>query len=425
MKTAASRSLLVGIGNAGVSVLDRIAIEFPALQGMLVINNDADSLNASVVEKRIVLPCHEEADVSSGFLAIEEEFCAAIRGASSVIFCGGLGGELGSFLIPALAACAKADGITTLASVGIPFSFEGRQKRESAASALLKLHDLCDGVAVIENDRLAGGVPSTAAVGEAFVAADRVLQSSLLALQGMLATSGPVKISRSDLASVLGTSGSMTHFGHGRAEGANRLHEALEDALKSPLLTLAGKGSALKEASSVLLLLSGPADLSFAEVQRSVSELERMAGERCQVKVGVHAGEAQGARLELFLLASSGGASRKAVAPPKVSAPTPASAPEEQPAPAETPARVIPPEQPEPQEMQPEPSVKKAPSVKESKGSKTTKAGPSQQTQGVFDLESYQRGRFDKSEPTIVEGEDLDIPTFLRKGIKLGAALKH
>jgi cell division protein FtsZ len=28
------------------------------------------------------------------------------------------------------------------------------------------------------------------------------------------------------------------------------------------------------------------------------------------------------------------------------------------------------------------------------------------------------RGRFDKIEPTIVEGEDLDVPTFLRMRLK-------
>jgi cell division protein FtsZ len=30
-------------------------------------------------------------------------------------------------------------------------------------------------------------------------------------------------------------------------------------------------------------------------------------------------------------------------------------------------------------------------------------------------LEPANRGRFEKSEPTIVDGEDLDVPTFLRK----------
>jgi cell division protein FtsZ len=47
------------------------------------------------------------------------------------------------------------------------------------------------------------------------------------------------------------------------------------------------------------------------------------------------------------------------------------------------------------------------------------KSPASKQTQGVLDLDTYQRGRFDKSEPTIVEGEDLDVPAFLRKGVKL------
>ena len=29
------------------------------------------------------------------------------------------------------------------------------------------------------------------------------------------------------------------------------------------------------------------------------------------------------------------------------------------------------------------------------------------------------RGRFSEAEPTMVEGEDLDIPTFIRKGEKI------
>jgi cell division protein FtsZ len=29
------------------------------------------------------------------------------------------------------------------------------------------------------------------------------------------------------------------------------------------------------------------------------------------------------------------------------------------------------------------------------------------------------RGRFDKSEPTLYNGEDLDVPTFLRRSVSL------
>jgi cell division protein FtsZ len=360
-------------------------------------------LLASLVTHQISFPV---GDLGEGFLAVEEEFGRAISGASSVILCGGLGGEIGSFLLPALAAVTKARSITTLASVGMPFGFEGRQQRDRASTALEKLYELCDAVAVIDNDRLSGGVPSTAAVGTAFQIADRTLQASLLSLQGMLSTSGPVKITRNDLAAVLGTSGVTIHFGYGHADGSNRLHEALEMALKSPLLILPGKGtagSALKNVEALLLLLSGPSDLSFAEVQRAVSEVERIAGERCHIKVGVRAEGSLGDPLELFLTASSGGIPRSRVK--KLAA---------------SEERIS---------RQSNESVSSPPRERDqalkSAARIPLKTNMPKQTQGVLDLENYQRGRFDKSEPTIVAGEDLDIPTFLRKGIKLASHLKH
>jgi cell division protein FtsZ len=43
------------------------------------------------------------------------------------------------------------------------------------------------------------------------------------------------------------------------------------------------------------------------------------------------------------------------------------------------------------------------------------KAAKAKAKQETLQFESTTRGRFDKSEPTIVEGEDLDVPTFLRE----------
>ena len=39
--------------------------------------------------------------------------------------------------------------------------------------------------------------------------------------------------------------------------------------------------------------------------------------------------------------------------------------------------------------------------------------------QGQLPLEIVSKGRFDKSEPTIHKGEDLDVPTYLRRGVAL------
>jgi cell division protein FtsZ len=42
-----------------------------------------------------------------------------------------------------------------------------------------------------------------------------------------------------------------------------------------------------------------------------------------------------------------------------------------------------------------------------------------QSRQEVLQFEPVTRGRFEKSEPTIVEGQDLDVPTFLRKNVRV------
>ena len=39
--------------------------------------------------------------------------------------------------------------------------------------------------------------------------------------------------------------------------------------------------------------------------------------------------------------------------------------------------------------------------------------------QGQLPLEIVSKGRFEKSEPTIIAGEDLDVPTYIRRGVAL------
>ena len=436
MSTSPSRRILAGIGNAGVTVLDLLSVECPGMTGLLAVNNDPDSLNASIVRDKIEVP---EGDPGEGFRMIDEEFGRIVEGASVVILCGGLGGETGSFLLSALAIRAKSAGLTTMACVGMPFSFEGKHKRDLAEQALEKLQEICDAVVVIGNDQLSGGSPSIAAVGEAFVLSDRTLLAALLALTGMLSTSGPVKITRADIHNVLGKPGALTHFGFGKAEGSNRLHEALERALKSPLLTLPGKGSALKESSIILLLLRGAKDISFAEVQAVVGKIEQIVGDSCQIKVGVHADGPLGSALELFLLASSGGIVRK---PAKTSESNEYGEPIGPNSPSSRigtigtqlpqPPQLLQPPQPTGEEEMLSGNIEGAKGADElfpvqtkpaSKSGKKV-AATSKQMQGTLALDTYQRGRFDKSEPTIVEGEDLDVPTFLRKGIKLNPPIR-
>jgi cell division protein FtsZ len=97
--------------------------------------------------------------------------------------------------------------------------------------------------------------------------------------------------------------------------------------------------------------------------------------------------------------------------------PKPPSEPEPEPEQEETPPRIIPPKKKPvvaqkattPQVLPPpEPSIEK-------RG--RDKSAPAKQE--VLQFEPVTRGRFEKSEPTIVEGQDLDVPTFLRKNVRV------
>lgn len=55
-----------------------------------------------------------------------------------------------------------------------------------------------------------------------------------------------------------------------------------------------------------------------------------------------------------------------------------------------------------------------------SNGNGAVAPGKSGANQQLLDFDAPSRGRFDKGEPTIVDGEDLDVPTFLRKKKRAG-----
>jgi cell division protein FtsZ len=57
-------------------------------------------------------------------------------------------------------------------------------------------------------------------------------------------------------------------------------------------------------------------------------------------------------------------------------------------------------------------------SVAKNAGTRARKTGPKMR-QAQLSLAIISKGRFDKSEPTIHKGEDLDIPTYVRRGVAL------
>ena len=412
LQFSASPYRIVGVGNAGVNFLDHLLLNNPFFSGLVALNNDLDALTSSVVPMQLALPPEQE--LLTALEQVLPQFEAEIQGASVILFCAGLGGETASTLLPHLAAAAKKNKKLVLACVTQPFSFEGKRALSLAAEAASSLKQICDGVLLLDNNQVASSRSSKAALGETFTASDEAMQVFLPNMLAMLSSKGPVRINRSHLLKALSRAGEKIYFGYGQASGSNRLHEAVERLFKSPQLQ---GGRVLAKSSAIFMQLRGPKDLSFAEAQAAMQEVERVVGEESDIQLSVSAEEPAGAALQIFILAVEEKAEKKEVVPnvEKI----PASVPKKSEPSELSPATPVPKTSVAELSLDlPELNLPEEP-VEFQKSAASKPATKVKQTQGALNFTAAQRGRFDKSEPTIVEGEDLDTPTYLRLGLKL------
>jgi cell division protein FtsZ len=132
------QSLLIGLGNAGINIMDRLISQAGFPMESLAINTDQQSISNTLASKKISMgqmTTHglgTGGDPEIGLDAAKEsagEIQRAIAGANIIFICAGLGGGTGSGAAPLLAEMAKQNGSLVIAVVTSPFSFEGRRQR--------------------------------------------------------------------------------------------------------------------------------------------------------------------------------------------------------------------------------------------------------------------------------------------------------
>lgn len=422
---------LVGLGNAGVNLADRMTISgTPGLE-TVAINSDQQSLSSSVSAVKVSLgPLSTRGlgaggDPEIGLDAAKEslqEIEAALAGSDIIFLCAGLGGGTASGAGGLVAEVARQTGALLIAIVTTPFGFEGRRRTLQATAALQEIQAQADAVIHFENDRMAELSAPKSGVAETFSACDELLDGCISAITRLISAPGPLGVGLPDLLSVLKGGSGGCFFGTGASTGDNRAHEALERALRSPLLD---GGRLLDEAASLLVHLSGPPSLSFAEVSAIMQELARQSPEGAMLHLGVSSSPEKNASVVVTILAKAGATALPDV---PVVRPRPSQAPEPvvevRPVP-QAPETVVPASAPEVEsavereiplppieKSPPMPKPERRPSAPSQKSS--DKPAPEKAKQEFLQFEPVTRGRFEKIEPTIVEGEDLDIPTFLR-----------
>jgi len=451
---------VVGVGSAGSNALDRVLLDGMDKADLIAINTDVQSLASSVAARKVQLGRSSTHGLGTGGdpelgyqAAIEsaDEIRQAIAGARMIFICAGLGGGTGSGAAPIVAQLAREAGSLVIAFATLPFSFEGKRRAAQAQDALSRLNEIANAVICFENDRMGDMVAPKAGIHQAFGIADMTISQSVRSIVNLIQRPGLIRIGFDDLFAALRSQNGRCLFGFGESDTDNRAHDALTQALKNPLMD---KGRMLSEAAHVLVQVAGGPGMTLSEVEILMRELGRHVRDHTQIVFGTAVDGKMGNRLSVTIissLASEDSIAAQDTSPPpepflapppaileQVEEPPPApptidivpeteSVASLEPAPddliaVEPPvaAEAPPPPVPAPSIKKPTPRLippKKKPVVE--KEAKPPKEKSVQAKQEVLQFEPVTRGRFEKSEPTIVEGQDLDIPTFLRKNIRV------
>ena len=435
---------VVSVGGAGLSALDRIVLDGLEKASVVAINTDVQSLTSSVAAHKVQLGRSITRGLGTGGdpelgydAAVEsvDEIREALADARMIFVCAGLGGGTGSGAAPYVAQLAREAGALVIGFVTLPFTFEGKRRNVQARDALARLSEVCHSVICFENDRMGDLVSPQAGIHQAFAMADTTISQSVRSVVNLIQRPGLIRIGFDDLLTALRTHNGRCLFGFGEADSDNRAHDALTQALKSPLMD---RGRMLADATNVLVQVAGGPGMTLSEVEVLMQELGRYVDEQTQILFGAVVDGRLGDRLTVTIISSlaaeedlisqpqdSAALSSASAQPqpqihiePEPAAMEPAPLEEnisfEEPVAAEAPpAPAFVPNEPEPLTVAPQ---KKAGPHKEEK-LQTEKS--LQAKQETLQFEPVTRGRFEKSEPTIVEGEDLDVPTYLRKNIKV------
>ena len=405
---------VIGIGGAGCNVLDRIALHERIDEGeLLALNTDVRDLVSSVAQdtiqlgKKLTQGLGAGGDPELGEEAAEEatnEIKEVLKGKSLVFICAGLGGGTGSGAAPIIAKLAKQAGAFVVGFVMMPFSFEGRRRLQQANDALTQMEECTDALMTFENDRMGGLVVPKEGIQQAFAAADQIIGQSVGAIIKLVVQPGLIRIGMDDLLTALKNESSRCLFGYGQASGDNRAQEALKAALKNPLLD---KGQMLNQSTSLIAYISGGESTTLFEVELLMNEMSKYVNDDAHILFGVSSDQKQGDNLSLTIISSvgkSGGSGPDA----KIKKEEPVSE-----GTSNEESSVSEGELPEPfvstdgneevdEEEVDEEEVDEGESVVEQ--------------QDLLPEKRSGRGRFEKAEPSVTDdGEDLDVPSFLRK----------
>jgi cell division protein FtsZ len=231
---------VIGVGGGGCN-----AVNYMHRQGLqdvtfLVCNTDRQVLIKSSVPSKLQLgPGLGAGGDPETARQYAEESRDHIRealndGTQMLFITAGMGGGTGTGASAVVAEVAQEMGILTVGIVTIPFAFEGKKKIEKAMTGVARLAKHVDALLIINNEKLKQIYPELNLLN-AFSKSDDVVANAARAIAEIITVPGYINTDFADVRNTL-RKGGVAIMNIGRASGENRITNAINDALNSPLV---------------------------------------------------------------------------------------------------------------------------------------------------------------------------------------------
>lgn len=377
--------LVIGVGGAGGRLVDALAALVPSTLRTVMVDSDAAALEASHAVTKLQIGTGVVEGKGTGGDGAKGRRAAAedvemIRGLFSspgmAFVVTGLGGGTGSTVTTEVLKAAGEAGQTSLCFATQPFGFEGAPRTALARAAVPEIRAVTDGLILVPNDKLFESVGSES-VSAAFPKADTALATGILALWQLLTRPGYLNAGPVELAHVTRPERGIASLAWAEGHGRSRASKAVKQLLAHPMIE---GGAVLNDCRALLVSIVGGEDLTLKHLGEIMGPIKAVCNNEVDITVGTSIDPAWKSRLLLTLVAARPGGW---------------STPEAR-AHALEPALAL-------------------PDLEESPSSGTGRGG----VQTTMQLEPAGRGRFKNTDPTLLDGEDLDIPTYQRRGIRL------
>lgn len=300
---------VIGVGGGGGNAVNHMYAEGIKDVSYLICNTDRQALNGSPIQDKLVLGeglgagNHPDKAREAAESSVEAIRNALDPSTKMVFVTAGMGGGTGTGAAPIVARVAREQGLLTIGIVTIPFSWEGDMKIYQALQGVDEMSKNVDALLVINNDILPK-LYHDISVLNGFKKADDVLCVAAKSIAEIITVPGYINTDFADVRTILKDGGEAV-MSVGTAEGKDRVKQAMNQALHSPLLNNNNLYTAKKIFFNIAC--SHESELQFGEMEQIKEFMSQFDDAVEDVIWGISLDESLGKQIKVTLIASGFG----------------------------------------------------------------------------------------------------------------------